>query len=124
MDYKNQTDVNLLQFEQQRILNQLPSAEMSDEEKSNRMNQAVAAITEITIKAIKNSIKSIRTPQALVTEPEFIEEFLKNCDRNLYVQIRDHAIKLRMNDDFKPIDVQCPDCQHGYQQQPRRQRLT
>ena len=117
MDYKNQTDVNLLQFEQQRILNQLPSAEMSDEEKSNRMNQAVAAITEITIKAIKNSIKSIRTPQALVTEPEFIEEFLKNCDRNLYVQIRDHAIKLRMNDDFKPIDVQCPDCQHGYQQQ-------
>jgi hypothetical protein len=117
MNYQSQTDVNLLQFEQQRVLNQLPTADMSDEEKSKRMNQAILAITEITVKAIKNSIKGIRTPQALVTEPGHIHEFLLNCDRNLYVQIRDHAIKLRMNDDFKPIDMQCPECQHEYQQQ-------
>jgi len=117
MDYKNQTDVNMLQFEQQRILNQLPALEMSDDEKSKHLNHAVKSITEITIKAIKNSIKSMRTPQALVTEPNFIEEFLLNCDRNLYMQIRDHAVKLRINDDFKPIDMQCPECQHAYQQQ-------
>ena len=117
MNYQNQTDINLLQFEQQRMLNLLPGTEMPDEEKSKRINQAVKAITEITVKAIKNSIKGIRTPQALVTEPEFIQEFLLNCDRNVYVQIRDHAIKLRVNDDFKPIDIQCPECQHEYQQQ-------
>jgi hypothetical protein len=117
MDYKNQTDVNMLQFEQQRILNQLPALEMSDDEKSKRLNHAVKSITEITIKAIKNSIKSMRTPQALVTEPDFIEEFLLNCDRNLYMQIRDHAVKLRINDDFKPINMQCPECHNEYQQQ-------
>jgi hypothetical protein len=117
MDYQNQTDVNLLQFEQQRLLTLLPTSDMSDEEKSKRLNQAVKAITEITVKAIKNSIKGIRTPQALVTEPEFIQEFLLNCDRQLYIQIRDHAIKLRMDDDFKPIDMTCPECQTAYQQQ-------
>jgi hypothetical protein len=59
----------------------------------------------------------MRTPQALVTEPDFIEEFLLNCDRNLYMQIRDHAVKLRINDDFKPINMQCPECHNEYQQQ-------
>ena len=112
-----QSTTIMLQFEQQRILNQLPALEMSDDEKSKHLNHAVKSITEITIKAIKNSIKSMRTPQALVTEPNFIEEFLLNCDRNLYMQIRDHAVKLRINDDFKPIDMQCPECQHAYQQQ-------
>lgn len=116
MSYQHQTEVNLLQFEQQRVLNLLPDAEMPDSEKTDRMNEAIKAITEITIQAIKNSIKSIRTPQALVTEPEFIHEFLLNCDRTLYNQIRDHAVKLRLNDDFKPLDIACPDCKHEYKQ--------
>jgi hypothetical protein len=117
MNYQNQTDINLLQFEQQRVLGTISQIEMAEEEKNQRINQAVKAITEITIKAIKNTIKSIRTPQAIVTEPEFIHEFLLNCDRTLYAQIRDHAIELRVTDDFKPIDIQCPECNHNYQQQ-------
>lgn len=117
MNYQNQTEINLLQFEQQRVLSLLPTSELSDTEKNNRMNQAIKAITDITIKAMKNSIKSIRTPQALVTEPEFIHEFLLNCDRNLYNQIRDHVIKMRINDDFKPLNMTCPECKHEYTQQ-------
>jgi len=117
MNYQTQTDINLLQFEQQRVLGMISETEMSEEEKTQRINQAVKAITEITIKAIKNTIKGIRTPQALVTESQFIHEFLLNCDKNLYAQIRDHAVELRVNDDFKPIDIQCPDCSHAYKQQ-------
>lgn len=116
MNYQAQTDINLLQFEQQRIIAMVPTADMPEEEKSRRINQAIKDITEITAKAIKNSIKSIRTPQALVTEPEFIQEFLLNCDRNLFNQIKDHAIKLRQSDEFKPMDMTCPECKHQYQQ--------
>jgi len=117
MSYQHQSEINLLQFEQQRIINMVPNAELSDEEKSQRINDAIKQITEITAKAMKNTIKSIRTPQALVTEPAFIEEFLLNCDRNLFTQIRDHAVKLRLEDDFRLLDVQCPECKHDYKQQ-------
>ena len=116
MSYQHQTDINLLQFEQQRMIRMIPGADIPEEEKNQRINQAVKAITEITIKAIKNSISSIRTPQALVTESEFIEEFLTNCDRELYVRIRDHAIKLRVSDDFKPIKLKCNECSHEFEQ--------
>ena len=95
----------------------LPTTEMPDSEKTQRLNDAVKGITEITIKAIKNSISSIRTPQALVTESEFIEEFLTNCDRELYVRIRDHAIKLRSATELTPISIQCDNCQHEYKQE-------
>ena len=117
MNYQNQTDINLLQFEQQRVINMIPNADIPEEEKNRRINQAIKTITEVTVKAIRNTIGSIRTPQALVTEPAFIHEFLLNCDRNLYTKIRDHAISLRIDDDFKPIDIKCPECQHQYQQQ-------
>ena len=117
MNYQNQTDINLLQFEQQRVLGMISETDLTEEEKTRRISQAITAITEITIKAIRNTIKGIRTPQALVTEPEFIHEFLLNCDRTLYTKIRDHAVELRIADDFNPVNVQCPECQHAYQQQ-------
>lgn len=117
MTYERQTEINMLQFEQQRIISMMPTAELSEEEKTKRMHDAVKRITEITAQAMKNTIHSIRTPQALVTEPEFIQEFLLNCDRRLFTQIRDHAIQLRIEDDFKPLDIECPGCKHKYRQQ-------
>jgi len=117
MTYEHQTQINLLTFEQQRVINMAPESELTEEEKTKRINEAIRRITEITAQAICNSIKSIRTPQALVTEPAHIQEFLLNCDRNFYNQIRDHAIKLRQSDEFKPLDLKCPSCQHEYKQQ-------
>jgi len=116
MNYQHQTDINLLQFEQQRILQQLPTAEMSEEEKNKMLNAAIQEITLITVKAIMNSIGGIKTPAAFVSEPEHIEDFLRNCDRQLYAQIRDKAIELRGADEFKPANVECPDCHHKYEQ--------
>lgn len=117
MTYENQTQINLLTFEQQRVINMAPESDLTEEEKTQRINEAIRRITEITAQAIRNTIKSIRTPQALVTDPVHIQEFLLNCDRNFYNQIRDHAIKLRQSDEFKPLDLKCPSCQHEYKQQ-------
>lgn len=117
MSYRLQTEINMLQFEQQRILNLMPKVEdIDDEEKAKRIQAAIKQITEITAKALAHTIKSIRTPQALVTEAEFIHEFLLNCDRRLFVQIRDQAIQLRVNDDFQPLDVACASCGHQFKQ--------
>ena len=114
--YEKQTEINLLQFEQQRVLAQLPNSDLTEEQKTKMLNDAIQAITKITVKAIRSSIIGIKTPQALVSEPDFIEDFLMNCDRQLYGTIRDHAIKIRAYDEFKPIKIKCSNCGHEYEQ--------
>ncbi len=65
---------------------------------------------------MKFNIASIKTPQALVTEPEFIEEFLNNCDRKLFSKIRDRVIELRVASDLNPIAITCSACSNEYEQ--------
>lgn len=116
MSYESQNAINMAQFEQQRILQQLPVAEMTDDERSQKLTETLVEITKITLNAVTFSIGSIRTPQALVTEPEFITEFLQNCNSKFFTRIRDHAANLRQSDDLKPVAIDCPECSHHYEQ--------
>ena len=117
MIYQSQTETNIAQFEQQKSIQVIQSApDLTDQQKIERLNQALQTITELTIKALKWSIASIRTPNALVTEPEFIEEFLTNCDRKLFLRIRDHIIGLREQGDIKPLTIECSSCGNQYSQ--------
>jgi hypothetical protein len=52
----------------------------------------------------------------LVTESEFIAEFLTNCDRKIYQEIRERIINLRAENELKPFDIECPECAHKHQQ--------
>jgi hypothetical protein len=103
MDYKAQTETGKLQFEQQRSIVNIQESDLPEETKVSELNKVLSKITSLTIDALKYSIQSIQTPQALVTEIEFINEFLTNCDRKLFIKIRDHIIKLREQSEFKPI---------------------
>lgn len=116
ISYQAQNSTNQLQFEQQRMLQQLPGSDLPDDEKIKRLNAALARITELTVDALKFSIRSVHTPQAIVTDPEFIHEFLTNCDRALFTQIRDRVIELRQTADMKPIPIKCSECGHDYNQ--------
>jgi hypothetical protein len=71
------------------------------------------------LKAISSSkflIFEIRTPGAIVTEQPYIEEFILNCDRTVFNQIKDHVIKMRSDSELKPLEITCPSCTHQYQQ--------
>lgn len=116
VSYRYQNETNLQQYEQQRAIMQIQQSDLPDDEKIARLNEILKRITELTIESLKYSISSIRTPQALVTEPEFIHEFLQNCDRGLYEELRDRVIKLRETGEIEPIGVECPECKHTWKQ--------
>jgi hypothetical protein len=117
MSYRGQNDSSQSQFEQQKNIQLIQQSDLPDEEKIAQLNDSLQKITQLTMSALKWSISSIKTPTALVTEPEFIEEFIKNCDRKLYTKIRDHIIALRMASELKPLAIKCDNCSHEYQQQ-------
>lgn len=116
MTYKNINDNNAMQFENQKLLQMLPDAEAPDTDKMTALGTALKRITEITVKALAQSVATIKTPQALVSEPEYIEEFLKECDRNLFNKIRDTIVALKEKAEMQPMKMTCDSCKHEYEQ--------
>jgi len=116
LNYKNLNDNSALQYEQQKLLQVIPDSTISEADKITALTQAFKSLTEITIRSLAISITAIKTPQALVSEPAHIEEFLKNCERDLFNQIRDHVLRLREQSELQPLKLSCTACNHEYQQ--------
>lgn len=116
MSYRDLNDNNAIQFENQKLLTMLPDGEIPDKQKMEALTNALQRITEITVRALSQSIAAIKTPQALVSELPFIEELLKNCDRDLFNRIKDHIIDLKGQSEMPPMKLTCPECQNQYDQ--------
>jgi hypothetical protein len=116
LSYKNLNDNNQMQFENQKLLQILPDSAVSDAEKMTALGAALRKITDITVSSLAQSIAAIKTPQALVSEPQFIDEFLKNCDRKLFNQIRDRIVELKIQSEMQALKLVCTECNHEYEQ--------
>ena len=116
LNYKQIHDNNTLQFNDQKLLQMLPSSELPEDEKVKILGDALRKITEMTVTTLCTTISLIKTPAAMVTEREHIVDFLKNCDRALFNTIRDHVIKLRTDGELKPLHIKCSSCGHEYNQ--------
>jgi hypothetical protein len=117
MDYQQQNASNMKQFENQRLIQMIPNSDLPDDEKVRQMTEIMKNITDLTVAALRDSIEHIRTPNAIVAEHEFIQEFLTKCDRAVFAAIRDHAIGLRSQTDLRPVKLACSSCKHEYEQQ-------
>jgi hypothetical protein len=117
LSYREVTDNSLVQYEQQRILQSVNASEtLPEAEKVSQLNVMMKKLVGITVKAISQSIVEIRTPNGIVQNQGHIEEFINNCDRNMFNAIRDHVIGMRENSELQPLTISCPSCTHEYQQ--------
>ena len=116
MSYQNMSDNNQLQYENQKLLQNIPESATSDTDKMSALSKALQEVTAMTVKALAQSIAMVKTPTAMVSEPEFIEELLKNCDRKLFNEIRDYIVTNKAQSEMQPIKLTCPECKHEYQQ--------
>ena len=116
MSYQNMSDNNKLQYENQKLLQNIPESATSETDKMSALSKALQEVTAMTVKALAQSIAMVKTPTAMVSEPEFIEELLKNCDRKLFNEIRDFIVTNKAQSEMQPINLTCPECKHEYQQ--------
>ena len=98
-------------------MQQMIQSELSDEERNRIMSESLKQITDLTINLISKSIAAIQAPGVVVTDVEQIKEFLRESDRNLFKQIRDHVIELTQSAQIQPLDVACTECGHKHQQE-------
>lgn len=116
ISYKDVNQNNQTQFEQQQALRMMDNDQTEDSTKLEQLNRSMKIINELTLKTIAQSIAAIKTPDALVTEINYIFEFLGNCDSRLFGQLREHVIALKQASEIKPIDLTCAECSYKYTQ--------
>lgn len=115
--YEEQNKSALEQFEKQKVLQQVTETNTSEEERGKLLAESLRQITELTINLISKNIAAIQIPGAVVTDVDQIKEFLYQCDRNVFKQIRDHVIDLTQQAQIKPLNVECTECSNKYTQE-------
>lgn len=116
LSYQQVHENNTMQFNDQRLLQMLPTSEMPEDEKVKMLADALRKVTEMTVSTLTATISLIKTPGAIVNDASHINDFLKNCDRALFNTIRDHVVDLRLNSELKPLQIKCNSCQNEYSQ--------
>ena len=117
LNYREMQEINSTQFEFQRILATIDDITTgSEEERVARSQEALKNITEITMRTLATTIEHIRTPTVFVDDTNYILDFLRNCDRSMFITIRDHVAELRASTEIKPLEVKCIHCTHEYKQ--------
>ena len=115
LKYKEMNIAGLGQFEIQAKYKNMNTIKDADERmKANQ--EALKEITSLTMKVLALAVDSVETPTANVTEPEYIEDFLRNCDTKTYESIRDWHSKIKADSTIKPLQITCEECQHQYEQ--------
>lgn len=115
LTYKEMNSASIAQFELQKVFIRIEQTE-DQNERNNLGKDVLEKITLLTMELITKSIEYIQTPTLIVNEQEFILDFLKNCDKNVYIAIRDHNAELKAQTELKPIQITCPSCNHEYEQ--------
>jgi hypothetical protein len=115
LTYKEMNEVNLNQFEVQRLFMEIENIQ-SDQEKIQKSQQALKMITELTMNVITKTIEYIQTPDTKVSDANYILDYLKNCDKTTYLKIRDHNTELKNSTAIKPLKIVCPSCSNNYEQ--------
>jgi hypothetical protein len=116
MTYKNLSDNNKIQFDEQRIFQSLTTDGSVDNAQLTAMSDALKRMTEMTVSALSQSIMTIKTPTAMVTEQEYISEFMKNCDSKLFNLIQNYVVEHKAEAEMQPIMIKCNGCQNEYSQ--------
>ena len=116
LTYKEMNEAGTSQMEAQRIFMMLEKEE-NEAVRAEKTQEALRFITEVTMRILSNTVTHVRTPNAFVEEKEYILDFLKNCDRETYIAIRDYNASLKAQTEIKPLKIKCIHCQHEYDQQ-------
>jgi len=112
--YSEITKTNLKTFEQQRIFSVINDDTISDEQKIEMFGESFVKLTAMTVDVIAGCIREIQTPQGSVSDPDMIQEFVNNADKEVFQTISDHITNMKGNGGAKVIPVTCNSCEHNY----------
>lgn len=115
LSYKQVNSINQSQFEIQTVIRGIEAIE-DEKLRQQKSKETMQRLNDLSLALVAETIESITTPSAIVTEREFIVDFLKNCEKQTYESLRSYAVKMRESSEIKPLKMKCVHCGHDYDQ--------
>lgn len=104
LDYQSLTQVQVAQFEQQKIYATVNNSALSEQEKSTQFVKSFKLLNNINFSMLVDSITQITTPDGqTVVDKAQIKDFCDNCDAKVINEIQDELAKIRAQAQIKPI---------------------
>lgn len=104
LTYKHFTEAALKTFEERRIIKLLDDETMSDTDKIQKFNESFSRLTDLNISIVTKSVVSVRYgDESAVTDPDFIQEFFDNADKEVYKALIEHVDTQRKKFAIKPL---------------------
>jgi hypothetical protein len=111
LSYKEMTEFNIENFKLQKMLVQLNQTDV-EEDKQEAIDNIYLTLAMIQKKLLIASIDSVTTPEAVVTEKHFIEEWLSNSIKHVYNRIKEHLETSKKDWSIPPLSIKCSECGH------------
>jgi hypothetical protein len=112
LSYAESTELSLENFKLQKTLFQL-STQDDDTIVQEKVNEIYKALSELQLKLFTISIESIQLPDGVVQEKEYITEWLRNVDREIFGIIKDKLEKNKESWTMPRQTVVCESCSHS-----------
>jgi hypothetical protein len=109
LTYKQITDFALKNFQLQQRLNQ--NIVLTDEEeKKKNFSELFSQLADLQNEIFTEGIEQVTVDNAVVNEKEYIREWLANCDRDAYEDIKTTILKNQEIYSSPEHDVECAEC--------------
>ena len=104
--YQEYTRTATKTFEEQRIAQVIADAELDEGDKLARFSASFQKLTQLTVTMVVDGIVSIQVGDEIVTNPQHLQDFIKNADKSFFTGITEHMTAQKKKYDVDPFLVQ------------------
>lgn len=111
LTYKEVTEINLQSFELRKRLYQGSIESASEADKNKLLDELYKKIAELNVQGFKKAIASVEAEEGVVSDPQQIQDWIKNSDKEFFDKIREHLEANNKRWNFQTQKVQCAHCE-------------
>lgn len=103
--YQIQANTQITEFETSRLMNIIKDEALDEDVKLQAFKDSFEKMSNKTLNLITKTVYKIESTAGTVTEPEYIDEFMNNCDKEIFEKVKTHLEALGDRNKLKPLKV-------------------
>jgi hypothetical protein len=115
-NYASINETNKINYEQQRVLENISMDGTEDLNKVAEYKKHISRLVDLNAKLLVDNTEYIELVDtgAIVTQPEFIEEFYFNCDADICKELQARIAEINREGAIKPQTGNCSHCTESF----------
>lgn len=110
LQYEEMSFFSIENFKLQKMLFQ--AADLTEDERQKTIDKIYNDLSDLQLQLFLTSIENVQMPAMVVDNKTFIEEWLRNCDRQIYTLIKKKMEENKEQWSIPKQGVACSNCKH------------